>query len=495
MKKLFPPAFACFTLLSLPIAGCPAQTVSLPPQAPVPSGTVTITVEPGARQTFRGFGASLGNWGGEYQSLSPANRALLSQSLWRDLRFNTLRLWFNTDKYAPTRGARDLAEFRRCYVDSGLIADAQKNGVTTLLLAPDAVPPYMAEKRTDNSGSAQTGMALKESETDNYAVLVADFIDQLKKQTGITITVTGVQNEPNNLERFTPSQIVRVTRRLRSELDRRGLQSVKIISPEAGNVDTIFYETVDALRADPIAWRGIVGIASHSYNNSTTPDIAERIAGTGKEYWQTEASDNGPEEPGDALRAATLASRFLNDMNHRVTHWIHFIGFDVADPRDNATRIFAFTRTPFQLIRYQKQAYYQQLSRTFDVGSVFRRSTSDLEGDMTYTYGKKPRVTVAAARNPDGTWGIGISNFTSPTFEDAEDPKNFEKHNSGYSARTFTVIVRIPEIATRETVAFTLHRSNSAVDNAPAGSAVMKNGVVTIPSVRPLDLITLRSKK
>ena len=32
--------------------------------------------------------------------------------------------------------------------------------------------------------------------------------------------------------------------------------------------------------------------------------------------------------------------------------------------------------------------------QAFDVGAVFRDSTSSLEGDMVWTYGNKPRITV-----------------------------------------------------------------------------------------------------
>ncbi len=458
---------------------------------------VTITVATGARQTFAGFGVSLGNWNGAYQRLAPENRALLSKSLWSDLKFNTLRLWFNTDKYAPTRTTRDLSEFRRCYVDSGIIADARRYGVTTLLLAPDAVPPYMAERRTDGTGSAQTQMALKESETENYAVLVADFIAQLQRDTGVTLNVTGVQNEPNNLERFSPSQIVRVVKKLRSELDARGLSSVKIVAPEAGSVDGVMYDTVNALKADPVAWNALAGVASHSYNMASTPTAANQVAGTGKQYWQTEASDNGPEVPGDTLRAASLASRFLNDMNHRTTHWIHFLGFEEADPNDNATRIFAYTNNPFRVARFEKENYYRLLSQTFDAGAVFRASASNLEGDMTYTFGKKPRITVAAAQNPDGSWGVGVSNFTSPTFSDSDNESNFDLHNSGYAAKTFNVTVRMPELADSPRVSFLVRRSSAPPPTTKAASetATMQNGMVVIPNVKPLELVTLRSVK
>jgi len=490
----------CRCLLSRPFdltlalaAACLAAACPVPAQAPMPPGPtpLTITVEPGARQTFGGFGASGLNFGREYQTLTPAQRQTLSGRLWHDLRFKTLRLWFNTDQYAPTPGAHDLSQFWGCYVDSGMIADARKNGVTTLLLAPDNLPPYMAEKSAQ--GSADTGMALKETEVEPYADLLADFLRRLRQETGIVPDVTGVQNEPNDRERFTPAQIVRVVKRLRADLDAQGMARVQIIAPEQANADAGLAETARALRADPAAWQALAGLASHSYNNATTPQSAALVAGTGKSYWMTEASDNGPETPGDALRAASLASRFLNDMNHRVTHWIHFVGFEVPDPHDNATRILAYTPKPFAMTTFQKYYYYRQLSRTFYVGAVFRHSQSGLDGDMTWTYGKKPHLSAGAARNPDGTWGIGLSNFTSPTFQNADDEKDFALHNSGYPAQTFAVTVRVPELARVKAVRFAVRRSNSGVNDVPAGVAVMRAGVVTIPDVRPLDLVTLRS--
>jgi len=490
----------CRCLLSRPFdltlalaAACLAAACPVPAQAPMPPGPtpLTITVEPGARQTFGGFGASGLNFGREYQTLTPAQRQTLSGRLWRDLRFKTLRLWFNTDQYAPTPGAHDLSQFRGCYVDSGMIADARKNGVTTLLLAPDNLPPYMAEKSAQ--GSADTGMALKDADAEPYADLLADFLRRLRQETGVVPDVTGVQNEPNDRDRFTPAQIVRVVKRLRSDLDAQGMARVQIIAPENASADGSLYAQLDALQADPQAWADLAGIASHSYNMAATAQAARYVAGTGKSYWMTEASDNGPEVPGDAVRAASLASRFLSDMNHRVTHWIHFVAFEVPDPHDNATRILAYTPQPFSVTAFQKYFYYRQLSRTFDLGAVFRSSQSSLDGDMTYTYGKKPRLTAAAARNPDETWGIGLSNYTSPAFTDADDEKNFAVHNGGHAARTFAVTLHVPELARVKVLKFAVRRSNSGVNDVSAGTLVMHDGVVTVPAVGPLDLVTLRS--
>jgi O-glycosyl hydrolase len=455
--------------------------------------SVTITVEPGARQCFAGFGASLGNWNGEYQQLPATNRAELSTKLWHDLNFKILRLWFNTFQFRPQPGAHDLSQFRKSYVDSGLIADAKKNGVTTLLLAPDGLPDSMKAKGPDGRVSFKTGAE------EDYAVLLADFIKQLKDETGVLLNVTGVQNEPNDKERFSPQQIVSVVKYLRHELDARGLQNVQIIATENASADGVFYNQVDALQSDPAAWKALAGVASHSYNMAATDDIARRIAASDgrnfKEYWMTEASDNGPESPGDVLRAASLACRFLNDMNHRVTHWIHFLGFDVADPKDNATRIIAYTLQPPGMTIFAKYFYYQQLAHAFDVGAIFRASQSSLEGGMTWSFGKKPRLIAAAAQNPDGSWGIGLCNYTTEGFTAVTNwgDEKWNREQGGFTpGQTMTVTVRVPELKTRGNIRFALNRSNHLLQNASDSPVTMRDGEVTL-RIAPLELVTLRS--
>ena len=234
-----------------------------------------------------------------------------------------------------------------------------------------------------------------------------------------------------------------------------------------------------------------MGIASHSYNMAATPQVAQRLQGSGKQYWMTEASDNGPDVPGETLRGASLATRFLNDMNHGVNRWIHFVGFKTPDANDNATHIIAYTVAPFSTTLFKKYAYYAALSQAFDVGAAFRVSQSSLEGEMTYTYGKKPRIIAAAARNPDGTWAIAISNFTSPSFRDTGDEHDFAIHNSRYAAKTFTVTVRVPELAKAGDLLFKVRRVSRNFQHAE--SLTMRNGEVTGPDVGPLDLVTLRA--
>jgi len=44
-----------------------------------------------------------------------------------------------------------------------------------------------------------------------------------------------------------------------------------------------------------------------------------------------------------------------------------------------------------------------------------------LDPEMTWTYGKKPKLIAAAARNADGTWAVGLANFTHASFTDRRD--------------------------------------------------------------------------
>ena len=441
---------------------------------------VTITIQPGARQRFAGLGVSLGNWGRDYQKLTGPEREELSRMLWGGLRLRSLRLWINLNEYAPTPGRRLIGEFRERYVDSGIVADAKAHGVVALLLAPDNAPEWMKVRRPGGPGD----FALKDENVGDYAALIAEFIAQVRDETGLLLDATGVQNEPNDLDRITPAQMVAVVKALRRELDARGLRSVKIIAPEAANVDGVFYETVGRLRADAEALAALAGFASHSYAMASTEEAA-RLVGD-KEYWMTEASDNGPESPGDATRAASLASRFLNDMNHRTTHWIHFLGFEVPDPNDNATRIIAYTTDPLAMTVFQKYHAYRQLAETFDEGAVFRAARSSAEGDMAWTYGKKPRLTAAGARNPDGTWGFGLVDYTSPAFRD--DPGD----NGGHPARAFDVTLSVPELAGVGEARLRVRRSGPGRAVVDEGEVTIRRGEARV-SISPLELVTLRS--
>lgn len=458
---------------------------------------ITITVQPGARQTFAGLGTSQNNYQLPYNKLTPARRALLSRLLFGDLNLKTLRMWWDVPTYAPQSGPRNPAPFVAGYITSGLIADARRNGVTTLLLAPDHVPPYMLEKPDDHNSP------IKASETGHYAALIAEFIQRLRDQYKVQIDATGVANEP---PWFTPETMTATVKALRMELDRRGLQRVKLIATEQPNNDDKTDRFLAALKADPQAWASLAGLATHSYNMASRDQEAQFVAGADgrntKEFWITESGGGvglpTSEPPIDGRQAASMASRFLNDMNHRVTHWVWFLGAEEIgqwpEDFDNVQRLIEYQpqRSGNWYLPLLKYNYFKRLSQTFAPGAIFRDSQSSLEGDMTWTYGRKPRLTVAAARNADDTWAIGLSNYTADNFE-FPNMTQFDRDNTGFPAQTFTVTLHVPELATTKAVTFRVHRNSDTLRDVDEGLVTMRNGVVTIPDVAPLQLVTLRA--
>ena len=441
--------------------------------------SVTITVHAGARQTFRGLGASVSPWvpSAIYNAqVTQAQTKFMARLLWHDARFRSVRLWMHP--------GQPIGNYVDGWVATHKLPDVIAEGATDLILAPNEIPPAMG----DGHG------LIRDDAIAAYATLLAQFIRDFKDKTGILINHCGVLNEPNDRPvKFSDSQWPVVIKDLRQALDARGLKQVGIVAPESANCGGDAYAVVDSLKADPAAWKDLQGVATHSYNNAATEEMA--IRSIGKQYWVTEAGGitDADEGPGDALQAASIASRFLNDVNHGVTNWQFFIGFEQADPAGNTGRILKYDVSPFHLTILQKYWSLKQLSEAFDVGARFRHSLSSLDGEMIYTYGKKPRVYAAVAQNPDGTWAIGVSNYTSPLFQDADDPANSAIHNSGYVARTFAVTLRVPELARIATLHFAVHRSNVGSDDMRDGTLVMHRGVITVPRLGPLDLITLRS--
>ena len=470
-----------------------ALPLSTAAAAPPPTA-VTITADAGAHQRFAGLGASLvtddRSSPAEVARLTPFQRQLPAELLWTEARFRILRLWFDPTKYAPTAtGPRDPSYFVHAYLDTHRLADALAAGATTLLLGPDRVPDYLG----DGHGH------LSDAGVPAYAALVADFLKDLAGR-GVRFDATGVLNEPNDRPiKFTDAQWPTVVKALRAALDARGLSHVAVVAPESSNCGDDADRAVDAIRRDPAAWAALGGVATHSYHNAATVGMADRAAG--KDYWITEAGGtfDGDEGPADDVQAASVAARFLNDVNHGATHWIFFIGYELADPAGNTCRVLRYTDDPFAVTVQRKYHYLRQLSAAFDVGARFRRATSSLDGDMTYRYGPKPRVNAAVAANPDGTWSIGLTDFTSdrlagPTADPAyRDGRLVNVEDmGGRPSQSFHVTVRVPELAGTGDVTFRLRRSDGGLTDAVGVPVQMRAGRLQV-DLGPLDLVTLRS--
>ena len=322
------------------------------------------------RQKFAGLGANIFpcTTSEKYKAQVTAEQnTQLAQLQWHDAGLVSARLPFHPKDYRPKPGESNIKFYVDGFVTSGKLPAAQAAGLKEIVLSPSDLPDYMS----DGHGY------IKDEEIADYAALLADFIRDFKTETGVLIGATGIVNEPNDQPiKFRNGQWPAMIKSLRKSLDARDLQKVKIVAPESGNCDAGAYAIVDAIKADPEAWRALDGIATHSYNMAATPEMASRAAGT--EYWVTEAGGtfDGDEGPGDALQAASLASRFLNDVNHGVTHWQFFIGAEVADPRGNTDRLLKYDINPFELTILQKYYYLKQLAAAFDVGAVFHRCTS-----------------------------------------------------------------------------------------------------------------------
>jgi len=460
---------------------------------------VTITVQPGARQTFQGMGVSLLPYPDGFAALSPARRREMARLIWREHNIKILRLWLPVPDYSPRPGVEDDTLFVNGFIKDDALKLAKANGVTTLLLAPDHYPFYMAEPKPRADGQTY----IRDDQIPRWMTMLAGFIGRMRDRYGVSISATGIVNEPGQEKKYSVTQMARAVKDLRADLDARGLRSVRIVAPESANTAVGADELtgyLQAMEADPAAFRALGGAATHDYNMGNTDAVEPHVARTGRPYWITEAGGDGAlDKPGDAVSAASAASRFLSDVDHLVTHWVWFLGGEsvsesIEDPNAAAggSRMIQYKTGPAAHWYRVMQVSYPlaQLARTFDVGARFRKSVSGLDGDMGWSYGRKPRITAAAARNPDGTWGVGISNYTSDAFPAFDQ---FHRDNRGGPAQTYAVTVVVPELARVKALKFAVRRSNVGADDVSAGALVMHEGRLTVPNVGPLDVFTLRS--
>ena len=420
-----------------------------------------LTVHAGGRQTFKSFGASQVT---DTNIPSPA-REEMTDLVYGDLGMKVLRLWLGTGSGVSVQTMKNA--FYNQYVNNNTIGLIQSRipGVTTLLLGPAL-------------GHNQPGEPIPD-----YSAKIAEFILEVKNERGVLINVTGVANEPGA---WTTQQMVDAVKYLRLELDKRGLNYVKIIAPECASNDADLNNKLDGLHNDPEAWNSLFGIASHSYNMAATQAQVNRAHG--KDFWITEASNNGNEPAEDEDMACIAAARFLNDMNHSVTDWVWFIGYglsnNVVTDNDNATKLMVYDKATSKVFIHLKYYYFKQLLTAFDTGSIFRRVTSATEADMPYTYGQKPAVNAAAARNPDGSWAVGIVNETGRP--------GYPPLSNWYPAQTYQMNVSIEELAGTGTQTFKLYRSSAGHHFEDAGMIEVTDGHFSVV-VAPEELVTLRS--
>lgn len=439
-----------FTLFGAPTAsGQPATQV------------VTLTVAPDPAQTLVGFGCSMVSL--NETRIPVPSRAELFTRVFGDLHMNVLRVWVQSGPALTS--AQMKSEFYQSYVDSGIIAAAQKQGVATLLLAPARGEKPPAEPMSE------------------YARKLAEFIQGVKVERGIKIDVTGIANEPAG---FKPDQMAEAVRSLRQQLDARNLKEVEIIAPEAASADNSALQCIAGIKADRAAWAALRGIATHSYNMAATPDFPKTIAGTGKQYWMTEAGDNGNERELDPSLAASIAGRFLNDLNCGVTHWIYFIGFydspDVTKDEDNATKLMVYDHMRQRIFRPLKYDWFRQLRAAFPNGSRIYPVKAQPGGDLVFSYGQKPFLNALAAKRPDGGWSLAMVNLT--------DVRPDTSIGKWHPATRLKVRWEASPLGREGDTKLNVYRSDAARRFAPDGQAAVTDGTLTL-DLRPSELVTL----
>jgi O-glycosyl hydrolase len=450
-------------------------------------GKVTISVPGDKQQTFDGFGASVMG-ASDFLAITQQQHDQLAELVWKDLKFNTMRLWFYTwslrEKYGP-----DHKEFQNRYVRTNNITTAQKYGMNTLFFCGDGFPPKWTVK--DQNGHT----VIDQKYLKDYVEILVDVVDKARKVDGIKIGYVGLQNEPGAHDPFRPQDFPPAVKALRQSLDQRDLKDVKIVAPEMADAGPNFFRVLELMQADKQAWDALDVISAHSYGVASGPRLAQLVKNTGKQLWMTESS-NAP--PDDVRAACVSAGLCLNDLNHMAKRWLWFIAYaHQGKGRDrNGPRLIAFEKNPFKCQVLKKYYYFQAISHTFDVGAVFRKPVSSLDSDMHWK-GKSappPHVTASVARNPDGTWGIALINYTigpnspSATHDDWPWPRR-----PGHPLQNFDVTIKIDELVNSGNLKFDVHRANKDADNQAGQSVVMKNGVVSV-RVNPLELVVLRSE-
>lgn len=416
----------------------------------------TINVQTTPKQAFRGFGNSQPSG---YALVPDPARSQMTDLVYGSLGGEVLRAWVPTGAAVSVQSMK--TDFYARFIDSGLLTAVRQRGVNTILLAPARGESAPTEPLTE------------------YAARLAQFILEVQAERGIRVPVTGIANEPGS---WSPQQIADTVKFLRRELNARGLADVKIIAPEHASNDTAFDQRVDAIAADTEAWAGLTGIAAHSYNMAARSQSAARKST--KEFWITESAATGLENPeleNDGL-ACDLAAKFLNDMNHSVDYWIHFIGF-ANGGSDSATKLMVYDSTSQSVLMHLKFHYFQQLLGTFDHGCVFRECRNGSNSDMTYTYGQKPAVNAAAGINPDGSWGIGIVNNTTGVTTSISQT---------YPSTDYNVTLNVVDLVSVPSLTCTVFRSRAGQHFVNSGTITLINGSGIIP-LASKELVCLRS--
>ncbi len=421
------------------------------------AGNTRITVSSGGQQTYMGSGAS-NVLGPEFCDEPEALRDTLARLFWVEGNMNNLRLW----SWCGI-SAEEWYNYHRCFVEDAL----KYRPDVIIYLGPNG-----------HTGLLGNDFCPLEDRVEATVDQIAYCVDK-----GWPIAATGMTNEPNVQGKASPAQIVSLLKSMRGALDAKGLNDIKLIAPEVCCVNAGAFGYMQAIIGDKAALDICDAFSTHSYTDCTTKALRDLLWPHKKEFWMSESSTNGPEQPGNDQAAARQAGALLSDMNLLATHWTHFIAYGPSVEDDDMTHIFAYHDIS-DLGILLKYYYYKQINHTITPGSVVRLSNSSAEGWMENKYGTQPAVCAAAAVNPDGTWGLVAVNKTNTGYD-----------QWGYHSQpdaTWDVTFHVEELADEGDIEFNVLRSSKSAQMVEEGPLTMRNGDISV-NLPPRHLVSLRN--
>jgi O-glycosyl hydrolase len=193
---------------------------------------VTVTFAAEEQQEFKGFGFNRFNIPKQDESAED-----IADLTWKDMDFRVARVGVGYD----------------ITIDANYVAAQNKRGIE------------IAKEKQPNLVLLFNPVG-KVVDAPTWADYYAKIIRDLKNDHNIVFEYTGIKNEPNWGDEIVPADIPEYIKFFRRALDSYGLEDVKIIAPEASNVDTKFLEMLDYIIGDPEALEALDCFAYHAYN-------------------------------------------------------------------------------------------------------------------------------------------------------------------------------------------------------------------------------------
>ena len=186
-------------------------------------------------------------------------------------------------------------------------------------------PVWKTTNNKNGSGTDFTSNGLQPARFQNYADYLADFVQSMASK-GVPLVAISPQNEPDYVATWDNAQwsgndlLVFIRDNLGPTFKKRGI-TTSIMAPDSAAWSSL-PAYVAPLMADPTA-KGYIGvIATHPYG---TGDLGYSVPqDNGKEFWQTEASQEG-NAPDPGMNSAIDMSLMLQDhltvANMNAWHW------------------------------------------------------------------------------------------------------------------------------------------------------------------------------